>query len=259
MKKVYIALCIGLLCTAGCVCRPTDPDELAIFEQNNDPFEPTNRAIWEVNMFLDEYLLEPAAKGYRFIMPDFLKTGFTNFFDNLRQPVHLANALLQGEGEAAWNIFKRLTTNTFIGFFGTIDVASEMEIQRSENDFGQTLAVWGFEEGGPYIVLPLFGPSNPRDAIGLGVDGLLTPADWVLANQGQGWEYLYGKIAVDYVQRREGNIEFYDSIKKGSTDFYATTRSMYQQNRKNKIQKSIHGEAVVEQKQDYEFDFDIDE
>ena len=258
MKKFGLILGLCLMCLAGCACPPKDPEALHAYEEANDPLEPLNRSMFAFNMAVDNLVLEPVAKGYRAVTPQIARTGIRNFFKNLKQPVYFANAVFQLEGEQALSIAGRFLSNTLFGFFGFADTASELDIPVYEPDFGQTLYVWGIKEAGPYLVLPVLGPSNPRDAIGWGVDSVMAPLDWALKGEPV---LLYSKFAVESFSKREGALEFLDSLEKGSTDFYATMRSMYRQNRKNKLENSnvIIGYDQVVQKKEYEFDLPSDD
>ena len=258
MKKYVFVIGVCLTLLTGCACPPKDPEALRIYRETNDPLEPFNRGMFAFNMAVDNVVLEPVAKGYRFVTPEIARTGIKNFFKNLKQPVYFANALFQLEGKQALSIAGRFFTNTLFGFFGFADTASELDIPVYEPDFGQTLYVWGVKDNGPYLVLPVLGPSNPRDAIGWGADSLMAPLDWALKGDPVA---LYSKLAIESFSKREGALEFLDSLEKGSTDFYATMRSMYRQNRKNKLENSnvIIGYDQVVQKKDYEFDFPTDE
>lgn len=258
MKKTAYVLCLNIFFLCGCACPPTDPVALQTYHEINDPFEPANRAIFAFNMTADEWIVEPVAKGYRAITPQILRTGVRNFFKNLKQPVYLTNALLQLNGTQAWAITQRFVTNTLFGFFGMADTASELDIPIYEPDFGQTLYVWGVKKSGPYIVLPLIGPSNVRDAAGWGVDAIITPVDLAFRdNPG----LLYSKFAAEGFTSRENAIEFLDSLEKSSTDLYATMRSMYRQNRVNQLKNTpvIIGSEETAEKNDYEFDFPTDD
>ena len=258
MKKTVVILCLSLMMLMGCACPPTDSEALRAYEEADDPLEPFNRSVFAFNMVLDKAVLKPVAEGYRAVTPEIARTGVRNFFKNLKQPVYFANALFQLEGQQALSIAGRFLSNTLFGFFGLADTASEIDIPVYEPDFGQTLYVWGVKQSGPYLVLPVLGPSNPRDAVGWGVDSAMAPLDWALKNEPV---LLYSKLAVESFAKRENAIEFLDSLEKGSTDFYATMRSMYRQNRKNKLTHSnvIIGQDQVVQKQDYEFDFPTDD
>jgi len=142
-------------------------------EEINDPFEDLNRDIFIFNEKLDEKLLKPAALTYRKVTPQFARTGVTNFFNNLEEIDTTINQVLQGEIKYAFNDAGRFVINSTIGLFGLIDVASKMGLERHEEDFGQTLGVWGFDSG-PYIMLPFLGPSNPRDLLSRPISSFLS-------------------------------------------------------------------------------------
>ena len=142
-------------------------------EEINDPFEDLNRDIFIFNEKLDEKLLKPAALTYRKVTPQFARTGVTNFFNNLEEIDTTINQILQGEIKYAFNDAGRFVINSTIGLFGLIDVASKMGLEKHEEDFGQTLGVWGFDSG-PYIMIPFLGPSNPRDLLSRPISSFLS-------------------------------------------------------------------------------------
>ena len=142
-------------------------------EEINDPFEDLNRNIFIFNEKLDEKLLKPAALTYRKVTPQFARTGVTNFFNNLEEIDTTINQVLQGEIKYAFNDAGRFVINSTIGLFGLIDVASKMGLEKHEEDFGQTLGVWGFDSG-PYIMIPFLGPSNPRDLLSRPISSFLS-------------------------------------------------------------------------------------
>ena len=142
-------------------------------EEINDPFEDLNRDIFSFNEKLDEKLLKPAALTYRKVTPQFARTGVTNFFNNLEEIDTTINQVLQGEIKYAFNDAGRFVINSTIGLFGLIDVASKMGLEKHEEDFGQTLGVWGFDSG-PYIMIPFLGPSNPRDLLSRPISSFLS-------------------------------------------------------------------------------------
>ena len=142
-------------------------------EEINDPFEDLNRDIFIFNEKLDEKLLKPAALTYRKVTPQFARTGVTNFFNNLEEIDTTINQVLQGEIKYAFNDASRFVINSTIGLLGLIDVASKLGLERHEEDFGQTLGVWGFNSG-PYIMLPFLGPSNPRDLLSRPISSFLS-------------------------------------------------------------------------------------
>ena len=142
-------------------------------EEINDPLEDLNRDIFIFNEKLDEKLLKPAALTYRKVTPQFARTGVTNFFNNLEEIDTTINQVLQGEIKYAFNDASRFVINSTIGLLGLIDVASKMGLERHEEDFGQTLGVWGFNSG-PYIMIPFLGPSNPRDLLSRPISSFLS-------------------------------------------------------------------------------------
>jgi phospholipid-binding lipoprotein MlaA len=146
----------SLLALAGCASGP----------QANaaDPLEPLNRSIHSFNEELDRAILKPVATTYKDVVPSPMRTGVNNFFDNLRDAWSMVNNALQLKPQQTIEMGFRVGINTFIGLFGLLDVATEMDIPRSSEDFGQTLGYWGMGSG-PYLVLPLFGPSTLRDGI----------------------------------------------------------------------------------------------
>jgi phospholipid-binding lipoprotein MlaA len=165
------ALRRGLLVTGLSLVVSAAPVAMA---SEVDPWEGFNRPIFRFNEGLDKYALKPLAKGYRYVTPDVAERGVSNFFDNLRDVRSLLNNLLQLKFEAASQSLARLTFNSTFGLFGLVDVATPMGISQNTEDFGQTLGYWGVPSG-PYLVLPLFGPSNPRDGISLFADGAVDP------------------------------------------------------------------------------------
>jgi phospholipid-binding lipoprotein MlaA len=224
----------GLLLLAGCAAPPTgDPEAMAAYEEANDPLEPTNRYFFELNNLADEVLLKPLAGWYYIALPDFAQDGIRNAVNNVRTPVILANDLFQGELERAGTTFGRFLVNSTLGLGGLFDIAERMGLERHDEDFGQTLAVAGIGEG-PYLVLPLLGPSNPRDAFGRVVDAFLDPLTYLTFFTNVGWVNTT-RTGLDLVDFRARNLETIDQLKKGSLDYYATVRSLYRQRRADEI------------------------
>jgi phospholipid-binding lipoprotein MlaA len=204
-------------------------------DEANDPIEGFNRGVFEFNRGLDTYFLRPVAEGYRFIFPSPVRTGVRNLLNNVRTPVILANDLMQAEWRRAGETTQRFFINTLLGVGGIVDVAelSGHGPNFHNEDFGQTLGVWGSKEG-PYLVLPVFGPAPPRDAIGLAGDVLLDPFTYYLPYKDAGWVGFI-RFAVDGIDVRSRNIENLDEIERGAIDFYATIRSLYRQRRDDEI------------------------
>ncbi|BCO18049.1 hypothetical protein KUC3_09060 [Alteromonas sp. KC3] len=140
-----------------------------------DPFESVNREVWDFNWeVLDAYILRPVTITYVTVMPQFARTGLVNAAENLREPANFTNNLLQGKIDDSLDSLARFLINTTVGLVGTIDVASKIGLERKEEQFGETLAVWGVETG-PYLMLPFLGPSDPRSFTGDYVDGFAFP------------------------------------------------------------------------------------
>ncbi len=163
---VRLALVVVVSVSGGCssLAKPAAESELAAAE--NDPFEGFNRAMFRFNEGFDDVLLEPIARGYVKVLPQFLRDRFRGAFLNLLEPTTIVNDVLQGKFVQALDDTLRFGVNTTVGLLGMFDVASKIGLPRHEEDFGQTFAVWGFGDG-PYLVLPFYGPTNVRDGIGL--------------------------------------------------------------------------------------------
>jgi phospholipid-binding lipoprotein MlaA len=234
--SVAAAALMGL---AACATAPEDPEQLAAFEEANDPLEPMNRYFFDLNGALDELVMKPLAGWYYVGLPNFVQDGVRNAVDNLRSPIVLANDLLQGEMERAGTTIGRFLINSTLGLAGLFDVASEFGLDYHDEDFGQTLAVWGAGEG-PYLVLPILGPSNPRDAAGRVVDNFFDPLFYLSWSHDWATTALYARAGADAVDTRARNLTVLDEIKKGAIDYYATIRSLYRQHRNDAI---VNGEG----------------
>ncbi len=196
----------------------------------NDPLEPVNRVFFEFNRILDGLLLEPFARIYRGVTPQFFRDAVNNFLDNLNTPVVLANDVLQGEPYRAEKTLGRFMLNTIMGLGGLIDVGGILGMpDRHKEDFGQTLAVYGVGDG-PYLVLPLLGPSNPRDAFGFVVDFAFDPLTFVAPT-----DIALARFGTETLAFREQNIEAFDEVKRSSIDLYAATRTLARQLRATEI------------------------
>ena len=234
---------IAVVLMAGCATPPEDPDARAEFDAANDPLEPTNRAIFAFNLALNRTVLRPVAEVYRGVLPEYGQNAVRDFLDNLESPVILANDLLQGEAGRAGITATRFIMNTTLGFGGLLDPATVAGLPRHEEDFGQTLGVWGAGEG-PYLMLPVFGPSPPRDSIGLVVDHFIDPLTYYFDNAEV--EYLaYVRYGLRAVDPRSRNIETFDEIERTSIDFYATVRSLYRQQRMDEIRNGEPAEMPL--------------
>jgi phospholipid-binding lipoprotein MlaA len=203
-------------------------------DDTNDPFEGSNRFFFGVNQVLDDLLLRPVSIVYRAVLPDFARDGVRNFLNNLNSPVIFANDLLQGEGDRAGDTLIRFGVNSTIGVGGLFDVAKEWGHPYHDEDFGQTLAVWGVNDG-PYFYFPVMGPSSARDFTGFVVDRGLDPLTYV--NWGDDdLEYVpVARTVLNVIDLRSRNIETLDDIERSSVDYYASIRSLYRQSRADAI------------------------
>ena len=196
--------------------------------RNPDPWEPVNRVVFRFNDTLDTYALRPVAKGYDRIMPEFLNDGVSNVFNNLGEPKNLVNNLLQGKMHDASVDLARFLMNTTVGVVGVFDVATRMGLQRNDEDFGQTLGAWGVQSG-PYVMLPLFGPSTVRDTGGFAAEGL---AGYSYRGQMDHVPSRNTAAGVDLVDTRAGLLSQERLI---SGDKYRFIRNVWLQNREYKV------------------------
>ena len=224
------------LSLAACATPPPadDPEAVADFKATNDPLEPTNRVFYAVNNGVDTVILRPAAQAYRFVVPGKVREGIHNVLSNLGTPVQLSNDMLEGKPRRAGDTTMRFLINSTVGVLGIFDVAKEWGYPNHDSDFGMTLASWGVPEG-PFLFLPVLGPSDPRDAVGFGVDIVQDPFTWV--GQGAAVTALgWSKFALSAVDARERVLDSLDQIKKTALDPYATFRSLYRQHRHAQIE-----------------------
>jgi phospholipid-binding lipoprotein MlaA len=233
-SRFVLCLPMLLLVVTGCATPPTDPDELADFKQTNDPLEPTNREFYKINNGLDTAILKPASQAYVFVLPEAVRNGIHNILGNLGTPVQLSNDMLEGKPRRAGDTTMRFLINTTVGVLGFFDVAKGWGYPDHDADFGMTLAGWGVGMG-PYLYLPVLGPTDPRDFAGFGVDIAASPFTWV--GQGAAVEGLsYGRWAVGALDARSRLGGDIDNIKKTALDPYATFRSLYRQHRQSQIE-----------------------
>jgi phospholipid-binding lipoprotein MlaA len=235
------ALLLLLLSLAGCATPPpaSDPEALAEHWANNDPFESANRAIHAFNERLDRAVARPVAVGYRDYIPRPVRRGVRNVLNDLRSPVILLNDMLQGQSRRAGDTLGRIVLNSTLGLGGIFDVAeSRFGVPRHTGDFGQTLAMWGVGEG-PFLFLPLAGPTNLRDLAGSGVDGA-PPASPASSARRRRWAACATpRAALSLVDTREALIDPVDELRRTSSDPYATYRSAYRQRRRADIENRL--------------------
>jgi phospholipid-binding lipoprotein MlaA len=210
-------------------------DEVFLYEEDDevfisDPLEPLNRGIFWFNDKLYFYLFKPAARGYRWAVPEPWRISVQNAFSNLATPIRFVNSGLQGKFGDAGNELTRFVVNTTIGIGGFFDTAKDhFDIRKKDEDTGQTLGYWGVGTGW-YLVLPVFGPSNARDAVGLFVDSRLDLLYYIA----EGRTY-WGLVAYNKVNDLSIDKDTYEGIKKDALDPYLFVRDAFVQYRRNKI------------------------
>lgn len=241
-RIALVLAALSALVLGGCASVPNDPEERKAYYKTNDPIEPINRAIFSFNRGLDAVILKPVASVYKQVLPQTLQDGIRNFLNNLRTPLILANNLLQGDIDGAHQTIARFTTNSIIGFGGFGDPAGDLGVKYRSEDFGQTLGVWGIGEG-PYLMLPIFGPSNPRDLIGLVVESVADPID-IWADNTDRDAIPISRLLLRGIDRRAGNLKTIDELEKSSLDFYATVRSLYRQVRADEIRNGDTDDTI---------------
>ncbi len=212
-------LLFPVLIASGCASVSTH-------DSTNDPLEPVNRAIYSVNERVDKAVVKPAAKGYNALVPDPLNEGISNFFKNLNDITVIGNDLLQFKLKQATSDTGRFLLNTIVGFFGFFDPASEYGLPKHNEDFGQTLGYWGVPSG-PYLVLPLLGPSSVRDAPALHVDSTIFEPTWYV-RKAMTRHVLLGTKMLDM---RAGLLSAEKVLDEAALDPYLFIRNAYLQRR----------------------------
>ena len=198
------------------------------YDEIYDPIEPINRAVLNFNFFIDDIAIRPLVKTYKFIAPDPVEKGVSNFFNNLKEPIRTVSFIFQGEFSKSFNSIGRFTINT-ITSLGTFDVASKIGMEKNETDFGITLAKGGVSSG-PYIVIPIIGPSNLRDFSGDVVEYFIDP----ISNNVPNREYI--AIGSGLNERIEID-EQLDQVREVSSDRYEMIKSIYYQNRNAQLEE----------------------
>jgi phospholipid-binding lipoprotein MlaA len=237
LPATLLALALFGGALTGCATRPPadDPEALEEFRATNDPIEPWNRAMYDVHQAIDTVVLRPVAVGYRAVVPGPVRTGVANVLSNLRSPVILINDALQGETQRFGTTLGRFLLNTTLGVGGIVDVAEDLGLPEHSEDFGQTFAVAGVEEG-PYLFIPILGPSNPRDLLGYAADIAADPFTWLtFGNRDLAETLQYIRAGATVVSTRESLLDTLDDVQRTSLDPYATLRSAYRQRRAREI------------------------
>jgi len=215
---ILASVLVAALCAGG-----------AVRAQVSDPIEPVNRAIFQFNDALDRTLLRPVAQGYVNVVPRIVRNGVSNFFGNISDAFSAINNALQGKREPLGNDLGRVLVNSTFGIGGLFDIASEGGIEKTNEDFGQTFGYWGMGPG-PYLILPILGPSDVRDAVGLGIQTYLDPI-----NQVTPWENQWELIVLRAIDTRAALLGTEDLLSGAALDKYTFVRSAYLQRRRNLV------------------------
>ena len=224
---------LSALILSGCATPSNNPQpEAAEAEDFNDPFEDANRAIFDFNQVVDRNVLVPVAKAYRSVLPEPVRDSLRDFLRNLREPLIFANDALQGDFEHAGQTVARFTLNSTPGVGGLIDVAGRWgQLPYYEQDLGLTFGVWGIPEG-PYLVVPVLGPSDPRDLVGQVAEGFGDPFNKLVTGNPYTLYWIpFVRGGVAGIDQRSRYIETLADIERTSLDYYATIRSLYRQRR----------------------------
>lgn len=233
MKKLRAIVLIAVLASvSGCATT------------NKDPLEGVNRGIYKFNDVADRYAIKPVAKAYKAVAPSPVRTGISNFFSNLGTLTTIVNDLLQLKFAHAFTDAGRFVINTTFGLAGFIDVASMDKIEKHQEDFGQTLGYWGVGSG-PYLVLPIIGPSTVRDASGLFIDTVTSDPITYLHNTGQIRAHNQVR-AVQFLDKRTQLLDATDLVDNASIDPYAFMRDAFLQRRASMIQDGLVPQELLQ-------------
>lgn len=223
LSKIPVWIVLLALTAGGCATRSP-------YEDVSDPLEPVNRAVFEFNDFFDRAILKPVAQGYEKVVPGLARTGVRNFYSNIREPITIVNGALQGKGGQAASDTMRFGFNTIFGVLGLFDVSTGWGLEQHDEDFGQTFAVWGFGEGW-YLVLPILGPSNVRDAVGLVPEWKMDPIRYLVDDD----TTRYAAYGLLFVSERADLLTATEVLDAASLDPYLQVREAYRQQRWNLI------------------------
>ena len=229
---LYLGGVIFVSVLAGCATTGNDP---------RDPIEGWNRGVHTFNENLDQYAFKPVAKGYNWIAPFFVSTGVTNFFSNIGDIRVTINGLLQNKLAQSGSDAARFLVNSTLGVAGLFDVATGLDLPKHEGDFGQTLGIWGVPTG-PYLVLPLFGPSSPRGAVGIVGDAAANPITYIsFVTNSNGTAISLGLTGLRLVDKRAGLLTASKIAEEATVfgDSYADSRDSYFQQREALVNDGI--------------------
>ncbi len=242
-------MAVMVACVAACASSATEQHEY------DDPFEGYNRAMFSFNYQVDKYVIKPVAEGYRAVTTPFIRERISSVIDNLKEPVSAGNHLLQADPEASVKSLSRFVINSTLGLVGMFDVAEGWGLPKDKTTFNETFAKWCIPQG-PFIVLPLLGPSTPRAATGMALDFVFDPVYWATYQDANVHDKAsWGYAIAQGITAREAALDILDDLERNSVDFYATMRSAYLQNQ-NKL-KCFND--VSKDENTYDFDFGIED
>lgn len=225
------------------VATNQEQDDTVEGDDENDPLEPLNRTVYFLNSIVDAVILKPLAITYRLVLPQEMRNGVGNVFANLASPITSLNHLLQGEPSRAGTALVRFGLNSTIGILGLFDAAKELGIPGIETNFNETLGVWGVGTG-PYLMLPLIGPSSFRGTVGLGADYFTQPLNYFVNTHHDNKNIAYSLLALELTHQRNLVLEALDDLEATSLDVYASLRSIYFQKQQYRLSKLKEGNKV---------------
>lgn len=242
-------MAVMVACVAACASSATEQHEY------DDSFEGYNRAMFSFNYQVDKYVIKPVAEGYRAVTTPFIRERISSVIDNLKEPVSAGNYLLQADPEASVKSLSRFVINSTLGLVGMFDVAEGWGLPKDKTTFNETFAKWCIPQG-PFIVLPLLGPSTPRAATGMALDFVFDPVYWATYQDANVHDKAsWGYAIAQGITVREAALDILDDLERNSVDFYATMRSAYLQNQS----KLKCFNDVSKDENTYDFDFGIED
>lgn len=242
-------MAVMVACVAACASSATEQHEY------DDPFEGYNRAMFSFNYQVDKYVIKPVAEGYRAVTTPFIRERISSVIDNLKEPVSAGNHLLQADPEASVKSLSRFVINSTLGLVGMFDVAEGWGLPKDKTTFNETFAKWCIPQG-PFIVLPLLGPSTPRAATGMALDFVFDPVYWATYQDANVHDKAsWGYAIAQGITAREAALDILDDLERNSVDFYTTMRSAYLQNQS----KLKCFNDVSKDENTYDFDFGIED
>lgn len=254
-KRVFLSSILSVMVLVTSSCSSTHSAVSDTHDQA-DTFETYNRAMFKFNYQVDKYVLKPLAEGYRAITNQYARDRISSVIANLKEPLYATNNLLQGEFTDSGMSLARFAVNSTLGLAGIYDVAEGWGWPRKKAGFDSTLAKWCIKDG-PYIILPILGPSTPRAAVSLALDSAFNPLYWATYNDANVKDkVMYSYAAVSGIVTRESVMDIWDDLERNSVDFYAAMRSAYLQNRG---QSGCYNDENTQGTAAYDFDFGIED